>query len=89
MRKQIILAAVLAAAAVVVTGCAPARQSGGYVKGGVSRETAQIDQLECTKSGLQAKRRVLARGGFPSEANAAYAMEYHACARRSGYRRRT
>jgi outer membrane lipoprotein SlyB len=82
MRKHIITLA-LCAAAVGLSGCA----SNNYQKKGVSRETAQIDQLECTKSALIAKRRVLHKGGSHQEAIAAGQLEFHACARRHGYRK--
>jgi outer membrane murein-binding lipoprotein Lpp len=87
MRKPIITLA-LVAAAVGLTGCA-ANQNSGYKKTGISRETAQIDQLECTRSALIAKRRVLGKGGNAQEANASFWVEYHACARRNGYKRRS
>jgi hypothetical protein len=85
MRKQIILS-VLVAVAFSVTGCAANKS--GYRKEGASRETVQIDRLECTRSGLIAKRRVLNRGGNVPEANASFWVEYHACARRNGYKHR-
>jgi outer membrane murein-binding lipoprotein Lpp len=87
MRKQIITLA-LVTGAVGLSGCA-ASQSTGYKKSGISRETAQIDQLECTRSALIAKRRVLSKGGNVQEANASFWVEYHGCARRNGYKRRS